>query len=209
MGDFEVVEDAGDDCIDDFGDGLGLGIEGGVSGDECGAGLEEEFEVADVDEAERGFAGDEDEAFSFLEHNVGGAEEDVIADAVGDSAEGTHAAGDNDHGIGGVGATGEVGLHTAEGVGMDTWWDLEALGEFFAEDGLGVAAEDDMDLVCLGVQVIQEALGVETAASAGDGYDQSHGNESVPKIGRAQYGVGWRGRQVLSRGVIVLLSLGR
>ena len=82
-----------DDGVGEFLDGFGAGIKIWVWRKQQGAGLEEEFHVLHVYEAERGFARAEDEFLVFLEHHIGGAEQGVFAVAVGNAAEGTHGAG--------------------------------------------------------------------------------------------------------------------
>ena len=86
-----------------------------------------------------------------------------------DTAKRAHAAGYDNHCIWRVGTAGERSIHALEIVHRRARWKLEAAGEFFGNDGLGIIAEHDMDLMLSGSEAIQEALGIKRAAGSSDG----------------------------------------
>ena len=186
----EVIENAGDDGIDDIENGLRAVVEGRDGGDDLGAGFEEGDDVAGLDEVPGGFAGDEDEGAFFLEEDVGGAGDGAVGVAVGDAAEGAHGAGDDDHGVEAGGAADVGDLHGGVAVDVEAVGDGE-LADFGLGDFAGVGAEGDVDFVRgpgVVVEELEEALGVEGAAGAGDGHDEFHIGEDTRGGGREQMG---------------------
>ena len=119
LGQVEVGEDAVDVVSGDVGGGLGRGVQGGHDGVDRGAGFGGEGHVAEVDEVEGGFADAEDERAALLEGDVGGAVDEGLGEAMGDGGEGSHGAGEDEHGVGGVGARGDVGADVFVGVLLD------------------------------------------------------------------------------------------
>lgn len=73
-----------------------------------------------MDAVEGCFADAEDEWAIFFEADVGGALDEVLRKAVGDSGEGAHGAGKDNHRGGGVTAAGDVGSN----VGVRVWMDF-------------------------------------------------------------------------------------
>jgi len=126
-----------------------------------GAGEEEEFHVFDVDQTQRCFAGYQDQLFLFFQNHVGGAEQDVFAITVGDAGHGAHGAGDHNHGVGRIGAAGEGCVHAFDGMRLDAFRRTKSAGQFHVDDLLGVVAQNDMDFRVGGVQVVEQALGVQ------------------------------------------------
>jgi len=162
-----MVEDAVDDGIGYGGDVGRAAVEGWAGGEEDGAGFEEGYGVAGVDEAPWGLAGDEDELAALFEEDVGGAKHGGLAGAGGDAAKGAHGTGDDDHRIEAGGAADEGNLH-AGAIAMldDAIGDAEGVN-FLDDDLPGMGAEKEVDFVGARVEAIQEALEVYGAAGAG------------------------------------------
>ena len=115
----KVIEDAGDDGVDDIEDGLGAVVEGGDGGEDVGAGFEDGDDVAGLDEVPGGFPRDEDEAAFFLEEDIGGAGDGAVGVAMGDAPDGTHGAGEDDHGVEFGGAADEGNVHGSVAVDLE------------------------------------------------------------------------------------------
>ena len=145
-----------------------------------------------MNEADGGFPWDEDEFAFFLEHDIGGAEEDIGAEAVSDSTEGSHAARDNDHDIEGIGTADKGDVHAFQPVGGDALWDAETLREFLGQYGGGVLALDEVHVVDVGVDRVQQALGIDRTTRTGNGDEDSHtlnvGGEIGAILEAAQHG---------------------
>ena len=169
----QVIEHPGHDGIHHLFDRLRAHVERRVGREDGRAGLDEELEVLDVDQVERRLAGDEDELLTFLQHNISGALQHVFAVAMRDPSERAHAARDDDHGIGSIGAAGERSVHALQIVRADANRKLQAVGKLLGDHHRGVLAEHDMHLVLSSVQIIEEPLGVKRAASPGDGNEYS------------------------------------
>ena len=56
---------------------------------------------------------------AFLEHDIGGAGDEVVADAIGDGGERAHGAGNDDHGVDVVAAGSDGGANIFVGDGFD------------------------------------------------------------------------------------------
>ena len=78
---------------------LGLVVEGGDAGVDDGSGFGGRGHVADVDEVQRRFADAQEERAALLEADVGGALDEVSREAVSDTRESTHGAGQDDHAV--------------------------------------------------------------------------------------------------------------
>ena len=126
-----VGEDPVDELAGHLGGALGEVVEGGDDGEDGGAGVGGELHVAQVDAVERRFADAEDEGAALLEADVGGSLDEVGCEAVGDGGEGSHGAREDDHGVGGVAAAGDVGSDVGVGMLLDLWGG--AAEEFFGE----------------------------------------------------------------------------
>src|SRR6266436_9168439 len=105
----------------------------------------------------------------------------MLCETVGDACQGSHGAGEDDHGVGGVAAAGDVGAYVGFGVLPDLGgWGAEeffcevvaaAEMELFGEDAEGVFADDEIDF---GDAIVlhggpEELGGVDAAASSGYG----------------------------------------
>ncbi len=97
-----MIEDTGDDGVDDLFDGGRARVKGRIGWNERCASQQEQLEVLYVDEADRGFARDKDQFFALLEHDIRGAEKHIFAIAMGNPSKRAHAAWDDDHGIASV-----------------------------------------------------------------------------------------------------------
>ncbi len=93
----DVLQNAVNVVACDVGDGLRMVVEGGDEGEDGCACFGDRGHIADVDEAERGFADAENQASAFLEADVGCALDEIAGETVSDAAESSHGAGKNDH----------------------------------------------------------------------------------------------------------------
>lgn len=133
-----------------------------------------------MDEIERCFTRNEDEFFLFLQDDIGGAQQDIFAITMGDPAEGPHAAREDDHGVGRVGTAGKGRVHALQAMSDGSGGEAQAARQFFADNGLGVSAQDNMEFVLARVEVIQQTLSVEDAAGSGYGNEDSQGSGVLP-----------------------------
>ena len=91
-------------------------VEGGHGREDDAAHFGDAAHVVEVGEVERGFARHQHEAAALFEGNVGGAGEQVVAQAVGDGGEAAHGAGGHQHPGGFKRAAGNGGAKVADGV---------------------------------------------------------------------------------------------
>jgi hypothetical protein len=77
--------------------------------------------------------------------------------------------------IEGVRPAGEGNVHTLEAVGFHAAGKAQAAGQFLGQHDLGVIAHDHVDFVLLGIEVVEQLLGVQGAAGAGNGDEDFHG----------------------------------
>ena len=173
--DAEVVQHAGHHGVHDLLHGLRAGVEGGIGRQDRRAGQQQQFEVLDVDQVQRRFAGHQDELLLLLQHHIGGAQQDVLAVAVGDAAQRAHGAGNHDHRVGRVRAAGERRVHALQVVRCHARWKPQAAGQFLGDHCWRVVAEHHVDLVLGGIQVVEQTLGVKRAAGSGDGDEYFQG----------------------------------
>jgi hypothetical protein len=174
-----MIEHAGDDCVGNFFDGLGLRIESGIGRHDGSAGEEEKFHVFYLNEVQRSFAREEDEFLFFFKHDIGGAEEDIFAIAVSDAAEGAHTARNYNHSVARIRATGEGRVHAFDAVAVNAIGDFEALGKFLGDDGVGVVADEKIYFMPARIEIFEKALGIDNSAGTGDCEDDLHGKVSV------------------------------
>jgi len=176
-----VLEDAGYVVAGDVVDGLWMVVEGRDYGEDGRAGFGCGGHIADVNEVERGLSDAQDERAALLEADVGGPLDEVLGETVGDAAEGSHGAGQNDHAVGGIGAAGDVGanvlmgeLHDFGGRCAEELLD-ETVGAIqaglFGEDAQRAGADDQVDVgdAVVGFQSLEHVPGEESAAGSGDG----------------------------------------
>jgi len=176
----EMVQHSGHDSVGDFFDRFWMRVEGGVGRENDRAREKQKFQVANLNQIQRGFARNEDQFFLFLEHHVGRSQENIFAVAMGDAAEGPHAAGNHDHSVGRIRAAGEGRVHALDAVASHTFRNFQALREFLGDHRLGVIADEQMQFMSARIQIIQQALGVDNSAGAGDGDDNLQEPKKVP-----------------------------
>ena len=169
-----MIEHARDHAVDNVLDRARPRVEGGARRQQQRPGQEEKLKIPDVDQAQRGFPGNQNELAPFLEHHVGRPLHGIPRIPMGDSRQRPQAARDDDHRVKGVGSADKRGVHAGQIVFLNTRSEDQPAGQFVVDDLPGVAAEDDVDLVGLGIQVVQEPLGVSAAAGAGDGHEDPH-----------------------------------
>lgn len=169
-----MIKDACDDGVDDLLNGFRQGVKRWIGRDERRAGEQEQLKILHVDKADRRFARNENQLFAFLEHDICGAEQEIIPVAVSDPAERPHTAWDDHHGVASVGAAGKRGIHAFDVVRLNSIGQSEAFWQFGFEDLLGIIADDEMELVLARVEVVEQALGIERAAGTGYGDENSH-----------------------------------
>ena len=134
-----------------------------------------------MDAVKRGLADAEDEGAVLFEADVGCPVNEVLCEAVGDGREGTHGAGKDDHGVGGVAAAGDIGADVGFGVMLElgAGGAEELFGEvvaaaqvqFFGEDAEGAVGGYEVDLgyaLVVG-EGAKDLGGVDAAAGSGDG----------------------------------------
>jgi hypothetical protein len=176
-----MSEDAVDEVAGHLFGGLRVVVEGGDCGEDSGAGVGGELHVAEMDAVEGGLADAEDEGAVFFEADVGSAVDQVLRETVGDSGEGAHGAGEDDHGVGGVAAAGDVGAYVGLGVLFYFWgggseeffYEVVAAAEveLLCEDAEGIFADHEVDF---GDAIFlrgsaEELGGVDAAAGSGNG----------------------------------------
>ena len=128
-----------------------------------------------MDLAERRLPHDQHQASLLLQHDVGGAVDQVVALAMGDRGEGLHAAGRDDHAQGEEGAAGERGALVVLGVGArghgaDFGQAVRCLVE---ERARPPPAQDEVALDVGGPQRLQQPHAIDDASGAGDADDQA------------------------------------
>lgn len=109
LGEVEVGEDTVDELARHLRGGLGPVVERGNGGKDGGSGISGEGHVAKVDTIEGRLADAEQEWAALLEADIGGAMDKVGGEAVSDSGEGSHGAGQDDHSIARAAAAGDAG----------------------------------------------------------------------------------------------------
>jgi len=148
---------------------LWAGVKGRVGRQNGRARLNQQLKVLHMDEIERRLARDENQPPAFLQHDVGGAQEHIVAVTVRNPSQRAHAARDNDHRVGGIGAAGKGRVHALEVVRDGARGQAQPPGQFLGNHRWRVAAQDNIDLVLAGIQVVEQPLGVERAAGSGNG----------------------------------------
>ena len=95
---------------------LRLLVEGGHRRADDGAHFRHGGHVAQVDQVQRGFARQQDQAAALFEHYVGRAGEQVVGQAVGDGCQRAHGAGCHHHATGAKRAAGDAGTDVVDAV---------------------------------------------------------------------------------------------
>ena len=184
------------DAIDEFAGnlvgGVGLEVERGDDREDRRAGFGSERHVAQMNAVERRLAHAEDQRPAFLQANVGGALDELDGHAVGDARQRSHAAGQDDHGVGWVRAAGHVGadvgvvllLDFVRRAAQQLGDNIVAAGdaELFGHHAQAAVGEDEVDgpdpLVPF--ERVEQMLGKDRTAGAGDG----DGQDSRSWVGR-------------------------
>jgi hypothetical protein len=104
---------------------------------------------------------------------------------VGNAAHRAHGAGNDHHGVGGIGTTGKGSVHALEIVRFRAGRQLQPVRQFLADDLLRVIAEDNVQFVFPRVEVIQQPLRIQGAAGSGDRHKnfQASGGGSMARAG--------------------------
>jgi len=124
----------------------------------------------------RHFAHHEHEPAVFLEYDVGGADEEIVGDAVGDSGHGMNGARGDDHAVGLKTAAGEGGADFFDGVGVVGEFSKSGQAEphFQPSGPFGRACHDQVGFDAFGfAQLFEKAISQDGAAGAGNAYDDS------------------------------------
>ena len=111
--------------------------------------------MADVDFIERSFASAENKRTLFFKANVGCALDELRGDSIGDTSERSHAARDDNHGVGGIRAAGYIGSDIGIGLLLNFFGrrtdDLRdeivasAESEFLGHDAQATVRGDEVD----------------------------------------------------------------
>jgi len=182
-------EDAIDELLDYFVDGFWRVIKRRNRRHDDGAGVVNAQHVFEVDAVERCFAEAEDESAAFFQADIGGAREEVVADAVGDGAESSGGTGNHDHGVdgGAAGGDGCTDVFVGQAFEFPGGGSGEERGEFLCvgrddaefsgdEAQAGVGGDDvDARDARVGVEGAEDCLRVNCAARAGDAYGDGLG----------------------------------
>jgi hypothetical protein len=83
----DLVEDAGDDEIDDILHGFWVMVEAGAGRQDDGAGARQAQHVFEMDGREGRFTWNQHQFAAFLEHDVGGAFDQLVGQALGDGGQ--------------------------------------------------------------------------------------------------------------------------
>ena len=161
-----------------------------------GSGVGTAVHVSNMNLVKRSFANAKHKGTSLLKADIGRALDQVAGDAVGNPGQSSDAARNDDHGVAGIGAAGNVGADIVVGLHVDLARSVaEKLAneiaaalqaKLFCHDAQGAVGSDEIDgldaivLVDSGQKFAQE----EGTAGAGRGHGQ----------------VGWRGLQRVSDG---------
>lgn len=157
-------------------------VEGGHGREDDAAHFGDAAHIVEVGEIERGFARHQHEAAALFEGNVGGAGEQVVAQAVGDCGEAAHGAGSHQHAGGFKRAAGNGGAKVADGVHhvgqrgniFDAVRGFVAAGVFRAFGNHEVG----FDISCV-LQQLQGFVAVLEAVGAADAEDEALGGHGV------------------------------
>lgn len=183
-----MIEDAGDDGVNNIENGFGTVIEGGNGRDDVGAGFEDGDDVAGLDEVPGRFPRDEDEFPLLLEEDVRRADDGAVGITVGDPAQRAHGAGDDDHGVESRGAADVGDLHGCITMNWEGRRNGQLAGLGFG-DLAGVGTEGNVDFVRPArviMKKLKQPLGVKRAAGSRDGHDEFHYPQHIPNGGRTK-----------------------
>jgi hypothetical protein len=84
-----------------------------------------------------------------------------------------HAAWDDHHGVGGIGAARKRRVHAPESVGNRFWRQSQTTRQFFCNYNMGIVAEHHVQLVPGVGEIVQQPLGIEHSTGTGDRNEDS------------------------------------
>jgi len=160
---------------------LGMIVESGNRGKYSRAGVGGELHVAQMNSIEGSLSHAKDERAALLEAYIGGAVDEIGCQTIRDGGEGSHGAGKNDHGLGGVASTGYAGSDVGVDVPvkLGAWESEEFFGEIvaagegklFGEDAQRAFGCDEVNTgdAVVGGEGAQHLRGIDAAAGSGDG----------------------------------------
>ena len=150
-----MSQDAKDELAGELGRVCGFQVEGRNDRENSRAGFGGKRHVAQVDAVEGCFADAEDERSAFFESDIGGAGDERVGEAEGDSSECAHGAWEDNHAVGRMAAAGDgradIGVGVLDGFrrnGTEEFFKeigAAADAEFFGKDAEGVFAGDEVD----------------------------------------------------------------
>jgi len=185
--DAEMVEDAGDDEVDDLLDPGLARVEAGGGGEDHGAGPRDAEHVLDHDLRVRRLARHEDQAPALLQADLGGPLDQVGRCAAGDPPERAARAGNDRHAVGLVGSARDRDLEVLVVVVLDIRRFLAQQGaddarpvmevegelELVVDDLLAGLAYDEVDGGSPAGEALEEPPSVGDAGASGDGDDKA------------------------------------
>ena len=173
----KLVEDTPDDGVGEVLEILRVAVEGGGCRQDDRTGLGEGDDVPGMDEIPRGLARNNDELAPFLEENIGGAKDQILACACCDPSHRPHRAGDDDHAVKEGAPAGEGSIHRLLAVFYDAGRQIQ-FPDLLTDHLLGVGGEDEVDLMPSLAEMMQEPLQVDRATGSGGGKDEAHGERA-------------------------------
>jgi len=182
-----MVENPRDDCIHQILNRPGMRVKRWIGGQDACSRKHQEFHVLEVNEAEWGFAWNENQFLLFLERDVRATQQHVVAIAVGDAPHRAHGAGNHDHHIRGIGPAGEGRVHALEIVSFHAGGEAQTVRKFLRDDHLCILAHNDVNFVLRWIEMFEQALGVTHSTGSGDGDDYSQGQHHTVDSYRFQF----------------------
>ena len=181
LGQPHVGEDPTDELMRHLRGVDGAVVKGGHDGKDGGSGVGGQAHVADVDAVKGRLPQAEDERAAFLERDVRGPLDQVGGEAVGDTGERPHAAGDDDHPGGGIAAAGHRRsnvvfrmLDDLIGCAAEQLFrQLVASGDaqFLGQDAQRVVGRDEVDAAHarVGIEQLEQGAAKDGPAGSGEG----------------------------------------
>jgi len=156
----QMIQHAGNDSVDDFLHRLRACIKCRVGGQNRGAGEDKQFEILNVNQVQGRLTRDKNQFFLFLKDYISSAQQNILAIAMSDAAQGAHAAWNDDHGIRGIGAAGKRRVHALKIMRSCSRWKTKTSRQFLSDDHLGIIAQHDVDFMLFWVKIIEQPLGI-------------------------------------------------
>ena len=154
------------------------------------AGQQQQLHVFELHQIQRRLACHENQLPVFLQRDIGGAQQNVVGEAVCDAPHRAHRARDDDHRIARVRATGERRVHALEPMRLDALGQAQAVRQLLLDHHLRVGAEHDVRLVPGHPQAIEQALGINHPTGSGYGNKDSHFDAKHPPSRHVKYAAG-------------------